>query len=162
MTIKLCLCFFRRVAKYWVTIFVMSMPICLCVCLSARKPRGRTSPFLCMLPVAVARSSSDGVVIRYVLPVLWMASCFHTISQWAEIYLGLRVEAFPILGLYHCNYFTVITTVFGWVRQNLALGWSLLSVISLFHSATVIIASVVDVCCIDDALQSRSYFVDRP
>jgi len=33
----------------------------------------RSSPkFLCMLPVAVALSSCGGVVIRYVLPVLWM------------------------------------------------------------------------------------------
>ena len=29
---------------------------------------------LCVLPMAVARSSSGGVVIRYVLPVLWMTS----------------------------------------------------------------------------------------
>jgi len=29
--------------------------------------------------VAVARSSSDGVAIRYVLPVLWMTSNFHTV-----------------------------------------------------------------------------------
>jgi len=28
--------------------------------------------FLCMWPVAGARSSSGGVAIRYVLPVLWM------------------------------------------------------------------------------------------
>jgi len=31
---------------------------------------------LCMLPMAVARSSSGIVVIRYVLPVLWMTYCF--------------------------------------------------------------------------------------
>jgi len=30
-----------------------------------------------MLPVAVARSSSDDIAIRYVLPVLWMTSYFH-------------------------------------------------------------------------------------
>jgi len=29
-----------------------------------------------MLPVAVARSSTDGSAIRYVLPLLWMTSCF--------------------------------------------------------------------------------------
>jgi len=41
-----------------------------------------------MLPAAVARSSSSGVMIRYVLPVLWMTSCFHTMGharQWARI-----------------------------------------------------------------------------
>ena len=32
------------------------------------------------LPVAVARSSSDGVAIRSVLPVLWMTSRFHTVG----------------------------------------------------------------------------------
>jgi len=31
-----------------------------------------------MLPVAVAWSSSDGVAICYVHPVLRMTSCFHT------------------------------------------------------------------------------------
>jgi len=30
---------------------------------------------------AVARSSSDGVVIRYVLPVLWMTSSFYTVGS---------------------------------------------------------------------------------
>jgi len=30
-----------------------------------------------MLTVAVARSCSDDSEIRYVLPVLWMTSCFH-------------------------------------------------------------------------------------
>jgi len=45
------------------------------------KPHDQTSPnFLCMLPVAVARSSSDGVEIHYVLPVLWMSSCRHTMD----------------------------------------------------------------------------------
>jgi len=37
--------------------------------------------FLNMLPVDVARSSSDGNAICYVLPVLWMTSCFHIIEQ---------------------------------------------------------------------------------
>jgi len=56
--------------------------VCPFVCLSARitqKPHGRTSSdFLCMLPVAVARSSPDGLAIRYVLPVLRITSSFHT------------------------------------------------------------------------------------
>jgi len=30
------------------------------------------------VPVALARSSFGGVAILYVLPVLWMTSCFHT------------------------------------------------------------------------------------
>jgi len=54
--------------------------VCLsvCVCLSAiisSALHDRASPtFLCMLPVAVARSSFGGVVMRYILPVLWMTS----------------------------------------------------------------------------------------
>ena len=60
---------------------VMSMSVCLSVSLSARitrKPHGRISPnFLCMLSVTVARSSSSGVAIRCLLPVLWMTSCFY-------------------------------------------------------------------------------------
>ena len=47
------------------------------MCLSVRKHiSGTAGPiftnFFVQIPVAVARSSSGGVVIRYVLPVLWM------------------------------------------------------------------------------------------
>ena len=53
------------------------------VCLSvhshiSKNTRPNFSNFICMLFVAVAQSSSDGVVIRYALPVLWMTSFFHT------------------------------------------------------------------------------------
>ena len=37
--------------------------------------------FLCVLPMAVARSSSGDVVMRYVLPVCWMTSCLHTMAS---------------------------------------------------------------------------------
>jgi len=40
---------------------------------------------LCMLPVAMARSSSDGVTIGYVLPVLRMTSCFHSVKPVGRI-----------------------------------------------------------------------------
>ena len=48
---------------------------CVCVCLSVHNhifgTAARSSPnFLCMLPIAVARYSSDGVLICYVFPVL--------------------------------------------------------------------------------------------
>jgi len=60
------------------------MSVSVCVCLSAiiySELHLLYSPnSLCMLPVAVARSSSGGVVIRYVLPVLWMTS-YLLISQ---------------------------------------------------------------------------------
>ena len=37
--------------------------------------------FLRTLTKVVARSSCDGVAIRYVLPVLWMASCLHIAAR---------------------------------------------------------------------------------
>jgi len=51
--------------------------VCLSVCLTVRtlipEPLLRTSPnFLCMLRMAVARSSSGGIAIGYVLPVMWI------------------------------------------------------------------------------------------
>jgi len=57
----------------------MSVYVCVYVCLSVRDHVfGTTRPifakFLCMLPMAVARSYSGGVVIRSILPVLWMTS----------------------------------------------------------------------------------------
>ena len=59
--------------------------VCLSVCLSVRDHIfGTTRPsspkVLCMLPMAAARSSSGGAVIRYVLPVFWMTS-YLLISQ---------------------------------------------------------------------------------
>jgi len=65
---------------------------CLYVCLFVRQPARRSqkvpvriSPnLLHMLTVAVARSSSDGNAIRYVLPVLWVTSRFHIIKRIGE------------------------------------------------------------------------------
>ena len=51
--------------------------VCVCVCQSASmspEPLDRSAHVVCRSPVAVARSSSDGVVLRYVLPALWMTS----------------------------------------------------------------------------------------
>jgi len=63
----------------------MSMSVCPSASLFAhisRKPHGRTlTNLLCMLPVTVAQSFSDGVVIRYLLPVLWMTSGFHSVGS---------------------------------------------------------------------------------
>jgi len=46
----------------------------------------------CMLRVAVARSSSDhfAFAIRYVLPVLWMTSRFHTTALWRVVCIPRR------------------------------------------------------------------------
>jgi len=56
--------------------------VCLSVCLSVCPvARSNLIIFLCMLPVAVAQSSSDGVAIRYVLPVVRMTSFCHAIKH---------------------------------------------------------------------------------
>jgi len=62
---------------------------CVCLCLhvslsafSQKEQHGQTSQsFLYMLTVILARSSPDDSSIRYVLPVLWMTSCFHLMGH---------------------------------------------------------------------------------
>ena len=69
---------------------VMSMSVCLSVCLSvgrwsariSLKPHDRASlNFLCVLAVGVARSSSGSVAICYVLPDMWMPSYLCVITR---------------------------------------------------------------------------------
>jgi len=77
-----------RVVKYCDEYVCLS--VCVSVCLSVyvsvcqhaslETVRPNSTIFLCMLPVAVARSFSDGVAICYVLPVLQMTSCFRTMG----------------------------------------------------------------------------------
>jgi len=64
------------------SICIACVCVCVCVCLSVRDIISsglhvRSLPFLCMLPMTVARSSSGNVMIRYVFPVLWMTSYLH-------------------------------------------------------------------------------------
>ena len=56
--------------------------MCLFVCLGAcvRNEKSDLRKFLCVLPMAVSRSSG-GVEIRYVLPVSWMTSCRHIMRR---------------------------------------------------------------------------------
>ena len=62
----------------------INLSVCLCVCLSASislEPLDRSAQnFVRRSPVAVAWSSSGGVALRYILPVLWMTS---RLPQWA-------------------------------------------------------------------------------
>ena len=62
------------------------MFVCLFACLSSARTSGKnicqiSRSFLYMLPMVVAWFSSDDTGIRYVLPVLWMTSCFHTTDR---------------------------------------------------------------------------------
>jgi len=68
----------------------MSVSVCLSVGVCVRQSaiissevHVRSSPhFSCMLVISLARSSSHGVAIRYVLPVLWMTvTSYLLISQ---------------------------------------------------------------------------------
>ena len=70
--------------------------ICLSVCLLAHitcKPHGRTSPnFSCMLPMTVARFSSNGFAVSCFFPVLWMTSYFHTTGRLRVICITKQPE----------------------------------------------------------------------
>jgi len=45
---------------------------------------------VCTLLVAVAWSFSGGVEIRYIVPVLWMTSCFLTMALWRRDHARAR------------------------------------------------------------------------
>jgi len=48
---------------------------------------------LCMLPTVSAWSSSGGVIaIHYVLPVLWITSCFHIMALWRVMRIPKRLQ----------------------------------------------------------------------
>jgi len=70
---------------------VRSIVMFVSVCLSVRtlayleNCTAKLHQMLCMLSLVVVQSSSGGVEIRYVLPVLWMTSRFHTIALWHVI-----------------------------------------------------------------------------
>jgi len=120
----LLLCFARgRGAKY------CDEYDCLSDCIT-QKPHGWTSPnFLCMFPVAIPWSSLDSIAMRYVLMVLWMTSCFHTMGHWARIKHDVMFSS--ALGGCTVPVGIKTTTVFERIHQNVVLGQSLLSTIDL-------------------------------
>jgi len=82
----------------------------------AATPHLQTSPnFLCVLSVAMAGPSFAGVMVRYVLPVLWMTLCFCGLTLQHQPYCGMLRGIIPLLRgfgccpflcLYLCNMFT--------------------------------------------------------
>jgi len=80
-------CYFARyrTAKYCDDRVCLSVYLCVCVCLSASislELHARSSPnFLYVLPTVVAQSSSGGVAICHVLPVLWMTPYLHIMGR---------------------------------------------------------------------------------
>jgi len=78
-------CSFHYSAPEWGTEYCdervcLSVSVFVCPRSYLRNYTSDLHQFLCMLPMAGTRSSSGGVVIRYVLPVLWMTLCL-LISQ---------------------------------------------------------------------------------
>jgi len=63
---------------------VMSTSVCVCLSVCPQgcvQKRAIFTNLLCMLPMAVARSYSGVITIRYVLPVLLMTSCFSIMGH---------------------------------------------------------------------------------
>ena len=94
----------------------MSVSVCLYVCLSvclsvhiSKATCPNFTKFMYMLPVAVARSSSNDNAICYVLPVLFMTSCFpimpHTVYRDSTFprYLNLIRQREPALFTVYCE-----------------------------------------------------------
>jgi len=61
---------------------IIMMHVCLSVRMHISETIVQTLPkFLCMLSIAVAGSSSSGVAICFILPVLWMTLCLHIMAR---------------------------------------------------------------------------------
>jgi len=82
--------------------------VCVYVCLSVRSHISKTTcpnftKFSIHVTVTVARSSFDENAIYYVLPVLWMTSCFHITgaSEWKpeRPFQGTRTISYWLGGL---------------------------------------------------------------
>jgi len=102
---------FTNYLRYWCPVQFLwwaCQCFCLYVCLSVRKHIfGTVHPvrpvfpkFLCMLPMAVAWTSSGGAVIHCVLPVFWMTSylrighmqaCQYGCSEWRHCVVVCRL-----------------------------------------------------------------------
>jgi len=62
---------------------VINLSVCICSSVQMHNSNTAQLNFIifCILPMAVAQSSSDSVVMHYVLLVLQMTSCFHTMPS---------------------------------------------------------------------------------
>jgi len=75
------------IARYFISVvgvqnIGMSMSVCMSTCISEKPHVIISTNLLYMLPVAVARSSSDSSAIHYL--VLWMTSCFHIMEKMGQ------------------------------------------------------------------------------
>jgi len=74
-----------------------------------------------MMPVAMARSFSDGVAIRHciVLPILWMTLCFHSMGPVGQNQVRRYISTKFVKWQHQLD---VRKLVFGRVHQNAAPG----------------------------------------
>jgi len=114
---------------------VWSIAMSMSVCLSVSSHKLKTSePNFTEFLVFVAGGRGSfllwrRIVIRYVLPVFWMPSCFHTMGQWARIKHDVM---FRRAGQVSVPVGRETTTVLGWVGQNVEPGQNLMLTIDLF------------------------------
>jgi len=76
--------------------------VCLSIGSHITKTHGKIAPnFLLILPVIMARSSSDGTAICFVLPIFWMTSCLQIMERIGQtiIYLFAYVRRFQPISL---------------------------------------------------------------
>ena len=98
--------YFVPVGKLGIAI---SISVCLAVCPRAclRNHTSDFHKFLWMLPTAVARSSSGGIMICYVLPVLWMTSCLQAMAtNWRRKKAYTYSDSTRAAQIWHCGLYT--------------------------------------------------------
>jgi len=73
---------------------LITMSVSLSVCLHISKTtRPNFTKYLCTLTVVVVRSSSGGLAIRYILPVLWTTPQFYYVDHMrCRLYVFLSSE----------------------------------------------------------------------
>ena len=110
--------------------------VCLSVRLSVRSRNSKTTlpnftELLCMLPVTVAWSSSDGVATFCKLAILWMTSCFHTVGPMGHD--QARRYVYKTFGRWRCQLdVRQLQCLVEFIRIIRHHGRSLLSMIDLF------------------------------
>ena len=100
LSLLTCLLLLGRGAVYCDQPICLSVCVCLCVCVSIRGHiSGTAGPifmkFCMQIPLAVARSSSGGVAIRYVLPLLWLTSRLAVVGRITMRGLGVAKYSTP-------------------------------------------------------------------
>ena len=134
----------------------------MCVCLSVcdhifGSTRLIFANFLCMLHMAVARSSSGSVVICYVLPVLWTTSyllisqgCSTSPPSWSAVHMQPWAWLYTVCSNTSCmptdawDYFSGVLTVTSQVATP-----GVESAVCLVTTVLITVVSGLDQCSLD-------------